>query len=501
MTKNIMSIAAAAALLTSGATAFETNSTGELMNISGLQGAYKTDARLERSEPMRVNRMNAQFGDALLFQAFNQRDAWGTEIVVRNNHPYAVVAKFVAYSGIDSQEVRDFNIYLSANDVFRCTIQDGMITTTDDSVMVGGPDAKWGDFENVTLADETGYVVVYAMAASEKVQIHTPKAAADGTMDPKSILKLHYEHALDTVRSGWRETYKLDGSVDEQAVFMGKGVYLRGESDAEINAPKVPNGDLEDTNLTNPNQYTLSGTVRIFNADEPRDLLLPAIASANYSADYYDGYTMLWAPRELAAFADRSIINGEDYDVYDSDAVVEDAWAYTVNQAYYTFNNATDTSVSTDLANKLVITQPEKRTLVQLDAADDFWTKTVHCPAQAMEDEKVLSKLVNGTTYGLIYAALVWDEAESVHTGEVIVPPELSPGDDLSLVPEVRCNEVAEIANVEAATDNAEKNGYAVVKFTKPTPAIITQMTASSVGDARRINWIEAPTATKPRDY
>ena len=84
MTKNIMSIAAAAAIITSGASAFETNTTEvggatPLLNINGTQGAYVTLGLLA---PAPVEVSLDHIGDALLFPAFKSEDGWGTEIVV-----------------------------------------------------------------------------------------------------------------------------------------------------------------------------------------------------------------------------------------------------------------------------------------------------------------------------------------------------------------------------------------------------------------------------------
>jgi len=246
----------------------------------------------------------------------------------------------------------------------------------------------------------------------------------------------------------------------------------------------------------------------MFSADEPRDLILPATAISNYTDGNATidgvGELMLWAPRELAAFADRNIIdvNG-GYSIYDAGAigtagVVGDASQFTTGAAYYTFNNDNmDASVaSTDLANKLIISQPEKRTVVQLNHGNDFWTDNGACPGQALDDEA--QSVINGTKYSQVFTGTLWNEEELKYTVTEGVPPETSPGSDQSTSPDVRCTEIAEIANLEDASagsslDLTEKNGYGYVEFDKAVPAIVTQMTASQVGDQRRINWVEAP--------
>ena len=499
MTKNIMSIAAAAALLTSGASAFETNATGSLLNIYHAVGDYQTGGLAPATEVVEAD-LDLQ-GDTLIFPAFNQKDDWGTEIVVRNNHNYAVVAKLVAYSGVDSQELRDFNIYLSANDVFRCTIKNGLITTSDDSVHTG---QGWGVLDNITIPEDTGYISVYAMAAVTDLQIHTPEAAAKGLQDPKETLRQIYYTALDTNRPAW-EDHAMEAGVfvadllnpapmaspkimiDAQPVLLCDGLRM-----PENGCPNQD--DVSEWNLANPNELTLSGTVRIYNTD--RDLMMPATAVNNYTVQ--DGFIMLWAPKELAAFADRNLYNAGDLDLYNRGAIADDSIANSIDSAWYTFNNATvDASDSADLANKLVLTQPQKRTLIQT-GQPMFWQPQLCEPAAINEgtSEALLRTnplyIDNGSTYGLVYGADVWDEAEDKDV--LAQDPEVSPGG--SGAHQKVCNEVGEIANIEADTAMAEKNGYAFVRFYRGAPAIISQMTASETGGVNReINWINVPFA------
>ena len=504
MTKNIMSIAAAAALLMSGASAFETNATGNLTTIKGTPAAYIGGGNGNSNPSPLIEQNKGQFGDALIFPAFNAYDTWSTEIVVRNNKPYAVVAKLVAYSAADSQELRDFNLYLSANDVFRCTINNvggadtrtSNITSNDASVSLGGP---WGDPVSIDVPEDTGYVIVYAMGAATQITDHATEAAPHA---PKIALKSLYEAALTQARPGWNDSSKT---------FLQDGVFIQKQGyDSNITSPRVTEANLTavDINLTSPDPDTLSGTVRMFSADEPRDLILPATAISNYTDGNATidgvGELMLWAPRELAAFADRNIVDViGSYSTYHAGAiglpgVVGDASQFTTGAAYYTFNNDNmDASVaSTDLANKLIISQPEKRTVVQLGHGNDFWTDNGACPGQALDDEA--QSVINGTKYSLVFTGTLWNEEELKYTVTEGVPPETSPGSDQSTSPDVRCTEIAEIANLEDASagsslDLTEKNGYGYVEFDKAVPAIVTQMTASQVGDQRRINWVEAP--------
>jgi hypothetical protein len=474
MTKKIMSIAAAAALLTSGASAFETNNkvvngATTLLNINGTQGAYVTSGLVAPSSVLEVS--GDHIGDALVFPAFQSDNGWSTEIVVRNNQNFAVVAKLVAYSAVDSQELRDFNIYLSANDVFRCTIKDGMITTNDDSVNIG---AGWGKFENVTIPENTGYIAVYSMFALPSITDHGKKIQANarpaGT-DIKTVIKDVYTNVLNAFRPGWNTK-----------ATISNGVFVKNYDDFNITSPKIPVAG----SISDADNNTLSGTVRMSNADEPRDLILNAMAVDNYTTD---GFVMAWAPNELAAWSDRNIVsNGpKGYDGYSKAATMADAKALALSSAVYTYNNGVDASESTDVQNKLVITQPTKRTLIQQGQGSTFWQQGL-CPSENADPVK------NGSTWGLVYGAQIWDEMEHMNTLDP--DPELSPGNGTQA--KKMCHEVGEIANIEAGTELEEKNGYAIVGFRgEGTPAIVTQMTASQVGDSREINWVNVPVKRK----
>ena len=167
-------------------------------------------------------------GDALIFPMFRQGEGWGTEIVVRNTNPTnAIIAKVAVYEFEDSKEVFDFNIYLSAADVVRFKIENGVLTSTDGSVIQsasrpgnGGDTATFASINNpFTSTDQLkdikkGYVVVYGMGQAS-------------TRDPVSGLSYHKKHEslftnyrreLDVCRPNWRQGH-------QQA--MNKGTFVR----------------------------------------------------------------------------------------------------------------------------------------------------------------------------------------------------------------------------------------------------------------------------------
>ncbi len=180
-------------------------------------------------------------GDALIFPMFRQGDDWGTEIVVRNtSSTNAIIAKVAVYEFEKSKEVFDFNIYLSAADVVRFKIKDGVLTSTDGSVIQsasrpesGGDTATFASVNNpFSSADQLkginrGYVVVYGMGQAS-------------TRDPVSGLSYHQKHEslftnyrreLDACRPSWRQGHQL---------AMDKGAFVRTKiagNDYNVAAP------------------------------------------------------------------------------------------------------------------------------------------------------------------------------------------------------------------------------------------------------------------------
>ncbi len=463
MTKTIMSIAAIAALMTSGAFAFDTNTTGGVLDIAGTPATFT--AAEEADSDLRLSD-HAGEGDFLIYPAYNQKDTWGTEIVVRNNKDYGVLAKAALYAATDSREVLDFNIYLSANDVCRFTIKDGKVVSTDDSIVVSEniKDDSIHVFASankpfdsslagVELPD-AGYVIIYGMAESN---ITTHGEAA------KVALFEEYRATLTENRPNWND-----------GLNMTNGVYT-GTTNPVLVAPHLDN-NLTTSSLDEVDDQALSGKVRIYNEEgTTRDVLLNATAGENFTDD---GFIMLWAPGEMANLHDRNMVeNTAGLVTYEPYEIEEDAYEFRANSAYYTYNNQ---GATPNVDNKLLITQIFKRPIVQMDTFADvqYW---------AMRD----CAETDGATTGMTFQARgsVWDESEN--------QPETTIGGGLIVSPANSgtiagyCNELAEISSPEADTDFAERNGY--IKYTFGSdgiPAIITQMSASKVGDDYRINWV-----------
>jgi hypothetical protein len=293
--KKILSLSAAVAVLSTGALAFETNYLGHAMKF----GPDATGKYIKRDKNINTNDINSivrkgpgELGDALIFPAFfggltkKEREAiergelkksnWSSEFSIVNTSDKAVVAKVVLYGKIASQELRDFNIYLSAHDVFRATLKNGRLISTDSSTVAQGlPSKKNLDFEpaddikddvvidknnnykwdydaimaskdhelNISIDptedeypndngdvglgmfgdneddfEHEGYIVVYAMVQAESKNYHS-KSSNEGL---HKKLWQDYRHLIDTCR----DTF-INGNLNEWREGIEGGIYVR----------------------------------------------------------------------------------------------------------------------------------------------------------------------------------------------------------------------------------------------------------------------------------
>jgi hypothetical protein len=437
-------------------------------------------------------------GDALIFPYFNQANGWGTEIVVRNtDQNNAIVAKVSVYANDDSHEVLDFNVYLSASDVVRFKIENGNLTSEDGSVLryVPSPssnvdDVDANDFASAgnpfsrPLTINSGYVVVYGMA----------QASTDADPSDSHSQRYHKQHArlfsnyrreLDVCRPDWRighlnamDTgtfirYTTNSSVENYSVAAPNQAVNCVAGGSPLAAPGNFFGDVD---------QSLAGTVRLYNSTNgARDMILPAKAIANFTA----GNKIIYAEGEIGGLQDRRITGTHwedaDNDPATPDVAVNHEWAMyneagiRVDARAFLVNNTTYTFAAASIANQLVVTQPYKRTLVQLGNDDGYWQSTT----------------TNFGGFSFIYN--VFNEHEDMDN----ITYTHSPHDSgITIKP----NEVELMPNLEAGTEFDGKNGYALLRFTNiggynaGLPAIVTQMLGSTVGGTPQLNWIYSQT-------
>ena len=553
-TKKILSAAAAVAVMSTGAIAFEA-ATGVISNSKGYrQGAVVTENGKQLIKSSYENAIIAsneislsttQKGDALVYPLFSQNSDWGTTIVVRNTSKNAIVAKAVLYAGSDSREVIDFNIYLSAKDVCRFTIKDGKIKSNDGSIRTLGiyphdvktintvgeahqssdlTDYALVKFANevpldfaITNPEESGYVVIYGMEQSTGVSAIDGKAIAaskqNGFHNDHAGLYAGYAATLDENRTGWRNI------VNPTSGDMTNGMFVKSvtnapnlDASADVSWEKwitstTGNKIVDRTATFTDVDDVLTGHVTI--STNGRDTLLPATAISGFTNDS----RVVWTEGEYAAIADRCLTTGtirgtgtssEEGVLYNAACVRADAEVLRVNSAVYTFANEGKAG-----NGQLIFTQPYKRILAQLgttvirDGAFSYggvrnWTRY-------NATTKAVDKVDTGMSYFFLANSVVYDEDEKTVTPSVgatiITSPVTTTATNDPLAREVQAigsDKIEKSAGYANAFD--DKNGFADISVAAGTaglPAIVTQMTASKTGTSTEINWVYSDT-TRP---
>lgn len=531
----MLSVAAAAILTSTGAFAFETN-TQHVILTSTTEGAtivdnYKPEATYDSTKEILNNFTAAvpadenlslsttHFGDALIYPAFRQGGEWESEIVVTNTSATeAVVAKVVLYAGSDSREYVDFNIYLSADDVFRFTIKDNKIVTSDDSIAkaVYSPASAetnrdvpvmntLGEEMEVQFYDEgeslssleKGYVAIYGMTQSVDASDNNGTDDIDERYHSKHAeLFTEYRAILDNCRTGWRDAFNGDDT---------DGIMINGMITSAIHAPDTNTtcGDDATSTLIEFQSPTnvLTGTVTIANSGaDAREVTLHATALENFTQDTVN--MMLWTEGEFASIADRRIvvdsnntntyasvtpIDGVTRGYYEETGVTDDnIAAFGFNEAYYAFKSDSD-SVTT-LKNSFLITQPYKRTLVQLGndqlalGTQGFWTG-----------------ISAETPYGYFCkdGVSVFNDGEIPHSDNpdsdqmITITSPYNSSTAPAICDEVR-DELASMSDLEAGSDHEDTNGFARIDFGL-VGGIVTQQIGTMVNGQAQTSWVYAP--------
>ncbi len=435
--KKILSVAAIAAIMSTGAIAFDTNTRGELLSSeAGANGLYDTNI----ANPADANAVSSriqkkgqgEIGDALIFPAFfagdDKGNDWKSEFSIINTSDHAIIAKVVLYGKLDSIELRDFNVYLSAHDVFRATLEKGVLKSADGSTILPGSDAgnvreeqdkskayvtkykytddgemvsdndgkrleipvdPTGDHgldENGNVVPESaGYIAVFAMAEAD-----------DGYDKKHKELWQDYRHLMDTCRSRnelrtathtgpykdieWRKgitqgLYNIQQYNQARTISVPDVEAKQHTSNFYVNNCSVVHSVLgKDVTFSSP-KSSLTGSILVSNPGNDgngrRDLLLKAYALDNVT-DNSKNQLLLWSEGEFAHIADRCID--------DLNTSYKDANGDTKTRNYAGYNKEciqNDADILkvehsvfeyfTQDANRslLLVTQPYKRVLLQ----------------------------------------------------------------------------------------------------------------------------------------
>ena len=514
MTKKFLSTVAAAALISTSAMAYEVK---ELSSMSSTLSGNTITATTAFNAAGNIAMPNRKVSNSLLFPAFFSSTGWETTIrVVNTSTTNAIVAKVVFYDGTDSRELKDFNIYLSANDVWvgNIKIVDGVATviSTDDSAPIEAtvargayPMATATDPMTATLSANSGYIEVIGMVAGEaQIAENGGNATKYATQDARyhqmhSLLREDYTKFSQAARGASASSIFKDGVVQGKdanfpyrtmtdnaaTTFDSLGAATAHVAAAGAGAVLTP----------------LAGDIRITNTTNGTDMVMPAINLDYTTNATAGGEALVYLEGEKANIVDVNIDTTAAAETYSVAAVDADLVKLTPKVAYITYGDAAINN------NYALFTSPFKRTIAQLTtpvlAAD-----TVNVTNGAANISKYFNDAdlrdVTAPNYGSFsLTASIFDQSENTMaagqfspatTPTIILKNELdSTGTDIT-----DTNKLPYY--LDQASASGFSNGYVVLRNTDTTnnqiPAIVTQMMATTAGSTTVTNWIH-PTTTK----
>ena len=559
MKKQIMSIAAAAALFTTGAMAFDYTYGGEIVadiTNASLNGNNAVTGQfasyvggVEAGDENLTLSSNAK-GDAVIYPAFKAGEGWSSNLVVRNSEANATVCKVVIYAADNSRELLDFNIYLSPYDVFRFDIaEDGTVSTNDGSfalvdptlatdthkfiehngknVVIGKINARAGNEDVIS-----GYAIVYGMAEATNtapgVRFDANNKLTTTGANRQITQAYHGDH--DQLFADFRalsdicrdDDSNLSTTATWRTVLGSNSASIQNgtATDTNVTAPNVnanclniamaANADNNETNntiagmvsnFTSPSSDVLFGDVTISKGGaDPRSLLIPATALDNYTASTQ---MMLWADGEYAAIQDRRI--GSDVNSTGSGSAAL-GFATTTRPGYSDYNL---TGIAAD-----TLTFETKKAYYTFDKNEMKGANTLLL-TQPTKRAVIMANQggnywVTATT-GISPIANKWgefrtgssyyDENEVLDTRAAGVAVVISPVSGSASA--AYKNELQAINDPERTETASEvfavsgDNGFAIMNLgkAKGLPAIVTQMTGSVVSDESQINWVYSTTS------
>ena len=440
-----------------------------------------------------------KLSDALIFPAYFVGNGWETHLRVINPTNNGVVAKVVFYAGSDSHEVRDFNIYLSPNDVWTGTVKvdsDGVakIISTDDSAPLEDGSMASTDHPLKKAIDSTsGYVEVIAMA-----ETNSTNGFRNGHGDHAGLRAAYNKFAKD-MRTGSINTNLVfkNGVIQNNAATLP---YLKIDT-SKLSGYDVTGDNKNDYNIT-PITTTklLTGDVRITDTVNGKDMDLPA-----YKVDYYinkagSNYdSLVYLEGEKANVADVEIDQNTTANklYYDARSLANDIANISSNQAYITYGDAPVNNMYA------ILTNPFKRVYVQaaLDAADGATDGKIiknqnNANGAYYKDASTdANAKINYGSTSLI--AQIYDESENMMSAGQFSP---------ATTPTIKLTNEVATTGYNVNDDNtlayylnqAETKGYKAgfVKLTNANgnsisiPGIMTQMLATTAGGKVVTNWI-----------
>lgn len=523
MTKKLFSTVAAAAVLSTSLMAFD-NIDGVSTTSTSIPYTFKTGNSTDLIKD--VNSTSAtsiinivgsgQQGDALIFPAFNVGNGWESTVrVINTSTTNAVVAKVVLFAGDDSRELRDFNIYLSANDVWEGTIKidtDGVakLISTDESSPLQSIGTGMASVNTPMVTSaigaSSGYIEVIGCAMAVDL------AHANGTIinTPTTVktATAHKDHI--NLRADYVATAASARNI------LTPTVYTNGVITSGANVPAVDANTSLRTSITTL-QYTfgdvtnvLTGDIRITDTINGKDMVMSAIKLSNVTADKTLGQTataIMFTEGEAANIADRNLVaanNGlnnlsvigtlvANFAEYNYGMLKLDADEFTVKNVYATYGDS-----SSAVNNMVLLTSPYKRLLVNSDVV---LTTGASNKTNFGATSTVIGAMYKGVTasatavtnYGYFDAlALIFDQAETQASASQFSPANTP---TMKFAYEVSASEGNTVSTDNLSTYLAQAGfakGFVNLQFRNPAgvSTIPTQMIATTAAGRVVTNWI-----------
>jgi hypothetical protein len=503
MTKKILTSLVAAAALTSSVMAYETSELAQITDKNNSVENYANTTSVVNNAAGQVSLSTKTTSNTLLFPAFFASTGWESTLrVINTSSTTAVVAKVVFYDGKDSHELKDFNIYLSANDEWMGNVKivngQATITSTDDSAPITAsvargayPMATATDPMTAVLGSSSGYVQVIGMVAADD-NISSTLAPFNDTAHAGLTKAYHAKHSL------LREDYTMFskaarlGSTSATPIFKD-GVVQDGLSNYPYMDINESNSSFDSIAALAP----LTGDVRITNTTTGTDMVMPAInLDYNTTATGGDstGKALVYLEGEKANVVDTDI-NNSTTGLYDLASITADINHIASNKAYMTYGDAAINN------NYVLFTGMFKRTVAQLTTPVST-TDLLTTVTSDYYNDADLRDTANPNYGSVSLTASVYDMSEnSMSAGQF--SPATTPTIMFKNELDTTGTDVTDSTKLPYYLDQASASGFTkgfVVlqnsSSTKNIPGILTQMIATTAGSTTVTNWIR-PTTIK----
>jgi len=509
MTKKILSTVAAAAVLATGAMAYE--KADLKTEYFSVQPNYEVNGTVSEAN---LSKSSYKDADAMIFPAFFAGSGFETHIrVVNTSNKYATVAKIVFFEKDTSKEIKDFNIYLSANDVWTGkVVEEGgkyYIVSTDDSAPLAKVDNSMAS-ESDPLKEEipvnAGYFEVLKSVIVDK--------------------DYHQRHKdLRVAYKNWAVKVRTNNPSATGAALVGDGVFT-GVTLPSIDIKKTTlnfddkydgkagwDGITNDANITDK-PTALYGEVKLVNTTNKTAMVInPTYLKVESNATSADSVGLVYLEGEKANALDfvleRNASTGtiSYLDTTDVSAKMSRTGLDDVNDVLITFD---DEAAMTN-GNIVLMTAPYKRILVQREGFDkDVTSGSVTVDANGDLLNNTGNKLYTGittdatkaiTNYGEYKAfANIYNNSETKFntiTFSPALPSYLVFTKEVQSTESIATKLSTYVSQAIASDTTFSKGGYVVIDFESAgydVYAIPTWMQGTYVNGQAVTNWLKPAT-------